>query len=157
MLIRIFDNYQNINQEKIKLFIYFINVPLDFQDYMKKFTTVDPKFIDDFFSLYDQKTTDYDFVIDFDTVVKWLDISKDKSKKTLIESYKKDIDYKIIKYKGKTHGGHNREIIYLTPDCFKQICQSKKGDEMRIQNNNIFIIILVYFLNLLYTFAHLKR
>ena len=68
-------------------------------------------------------------------VVKWLNIQKKKAKETLIRSYKKDIDYKIVKEKKlKGSGGHNKETILLTIQCFKKLCQltkSKKGDEVR--------------------------
>ena len=56
-------------------------------------------------------------------------------KKTLKKSYIKDVDYtisKITKLKGK--GGQTNEIIMLTIDCFKMLCQttkSKKGKEVR--------------------------
>lgn len=107
---------------------------MNFQDYMKKFTTIDPKFIDDFFSLYDQETSDNDFVIDLDIVIKWLGMEKFNFKKTLKSSYIKDVDYEIIKVKSNGRGGQNRETILLTPSCFKKICQltkTKKGDEIR--------------------------
>ena len=42
------------------------------QNYLKKFSTIDDKFIDDFFSLYKYDTKDDEFVIDLDTLVKWL-------------------------------------------------------------------------------------
>jgi len=52
-----------------------------------------------------------------------------------LKSYKKDTDYtikKILPKKGS--GGHNKEKIYISVDCFKKICQltkSKKGNEVR--------------------------
>ena len=36
------------------------------QEYLKKFSSINNKFIDDFFSLYDENTDDTDFVINFD-------------------------------------------------------------------------------------------
>lgn len=77
----------------------------------------------------DQKT------VDLDKVIKWLNIDKSMAKKTLLRSYRKNIDFiikKIVKTKGT--GGHNREIILLTIRCFKKFCQltrSKHGDEVR--------------------------
>ena len=62
-------------------------------------------------------------------------------KNTLIESYNKLIDYKIISYnsllpnqKQKNQGGQNKEIILLTPDCFKMLClrsKTKKAEKVR--------------------------
>ncbi len=39
------------------------------KEYLKKFSSISNKFIDDFFSLYDEKTKEDDFVINFDTIV----------------------------------------------------------------------------------------
>ena len=70
-----------------------------------------------------------------DNVIKWLDIQKHGAKTTLLKSYKKNIDYQIkrvIKKKGT--GGQKREIIIITVNCFKKICQltkSKMGNQVR--------------------------
>jgi phage anti-repressor protein len=106
---------------------------LSLQEYLKKFSSISNKFIDDFFSLYDENTEDDDFVINFDISAKWLNIRKDSLKRTLIESYRKNIDYKITIEKS-TNAGRPKETIYLTPDCFKRLCmltKSSKGEEVR--------------------------
>jgi len=106
---------------------------LSLQDYLKKFSSINNKFIDDFFSLYDENTDDSDFVINFDISAQWLNIRKDSLKRTLIDSYRKNIDYKISVSKN-TNVGRPSETIYLTPDCFKRLCmltKSSKGEEVR--------------------------
>ena len=106
---------------------------LSFKDYIKKFTTVNNKFVDDFFSLQDETTTESDFVIDIDAIAKWLIVRKDSIKKTLLETYRKNIDYKITQNK-MTTAGRPSEKIMLTPDCFKRVCmltKSPKGEEVR--------------------------
>ncbi len=40
------------------------------QEYLKKFSSINNKFIDDFFSLYDENTDDTDFVVNIDAVSK---------------------------------------------------------------------------------------
>ena len=45
---------------------------ITFRDYLKKFSSVSNKFIDDFFSLYNKDTTNDDFVINLDKVAKYL-------------------------------------------------------------------------------------
>ena len=45
---------------------------ISLQEYLKKYSVINNKFIDDFFSLYDRNTTDNDFVINLETVAKWL-------------------------------------------------------------------------------------
>ncbi len=68
-------------------------------DFLKKYSTIPNKFIDDFFTLYDYKTNDNDLIINFDNLCKWLNCRKDVLKKTLDTSYINNVDYsiKIIK------------------------------------------------------------
>ena len=56
---------------------------LSLQEYLKKFSSINNKFIDDFFSLYDENTHDNDFVVNIDAVSKWLNILRGNIKKTL--------------------------------------------------------------------------
>ena len=102
-------------------------------EYLKKYTTISSKFIDDFFSLYDYKTLDTDFVINLETLVKWLGAIKNSLKETLTKSYTKDVDYTVEKDTTKTYGRH-REKIMLTPDCMKRLImlsKTKKAEEVR--------------------------
>jgi len=108
-----------------------MNYQLSLQEYLKKFSSISNKFIDDFFGLYNENTEDNDFVINIDSISIWLKLRKDSIKKTLSETYRKNIDYKISKIDTK---GRPLEVIYLTPDCFKRICmltKSSKGEEVR--------------------------
>ena len=57
---------------------------ISLQDYLKKFSSVSNKFIDDFFGLFNENTKDDDFVIDIDAVSSWLFLRKDSAKKTLL-------------------------------------------------------------------------
>jgi phage anti-repressor protein len=100
---------------------------------VKTHTIISSKFIDDFFSLYDHKTLDSDFVIDLDVLSKWLGGYKSNIKDTLLKSYTKDIDYIVSKSNEKTNG-RPRENILLTPDCMKRLCmlsRTKKAEEVR--------------------------
>jgi phage anti-repressor protein len=97
---------------------------ISLQDYLKKYSTISSSFIDDFFSLYDRNTTEDDFVIDLEILAKWLNSAKGDIKKTLTNTYIKNVDYKIKK--GKTTGGRPSEIIMLTADCFKRLTMSSK-------------------------------
>lgn len=106
---------------------------ISLQDYLKKFSAVNNKFIDDFFGLFNERTKNNDFVIDIDSISKWLNIIRGNIKKTLTESYRQNIDYKIIEQKSTT-AGRPFEKILLTPKCFKHICmltKSPKGKEVR--------------------------
>jgi len=103
------------------------------QNYLKKFSTINDKFIDDFFSLYKYDTKEDEFVIDLNTLVKWLGAIRGSIKETLTNSYTKDIDYKVSRLKeGKN--GRPIETVMLTPDCMKRICmvsRTKKAEEVR--------------------------
>ncbi len=104
---------------------------LSFLDFMKKFSTINNNFLDDFINFYDEKTLSTDIVINIDKVIKWLDIKKHSLKKTLIETYKRNIDYKIERVE---NGIGRKEVILITPDCFKRLCQltkSEQGEEVR--------------------------
>ena len=108
-------------------------------------SNINKKFIIDFFGF--QKKHIYlkykPFVIDLDDVAYWLNAVKGNLKDTIVESYAEMNDYMIIsndllllkqKQNGNSHGGHNKEIILLTSDCFKMLClrsKTKKSEQVR--------------------------
>jgi phage anti-repressor protein/predicted GIY-YIG superfamily endonuclease len=109
---------------------------ISFLDFLKKYSTIPNQFLDDFFKLFNnQSIDDTEKIIDLENVAKWLEVQKHKLKETLQKSYIKDVDYKISRvYKPKGTGGQKKEIIMISIDCFKMICQStksKKGKEVR--------------------------
>lgn len=72
------------------------------------------------------------FVIDLNILATWLKSTKAHLKETLVNSYIRNVDYKIKK--GESTGGRPSEIIMLTPDCFKRLTMSlktKKAEEVR--------------------------
>ena len=104
--------------------------------FLKKYSTLSDEFIDDFYAIYDFDESNVgDFVINLELVTKWLDVRKNKLKKTLLTSYEKNIDWVATKQKqGSKISKSNREIIMLTPDCFKRICllsKTSKGEHVR--------------------------
>ena len=103
------------------------------QQYLKVYSTISTKFIDDFFSLYKLETADTDFVIDLDVVAKWLNSQKYTLKDTLKQSYQLDVDYSVKRIES-TYKGRPKENIMLTPDCFKRLCmlsRTEKAEEVR--------------------------
>ena len=99
---------------------------------------------------YNSKT---DFVIELESIWKWLGFSrKDPAKVVLLKHFKQDIDYKIIKpapatsgvssktapatsgaVLEKQNGGQNKEKILMTINTFKKLClksDTKKADEI---------------------------
>ena len=60
--------------------------------------------------------------------------TKSRLKETLVRTYNKNIDYKVSKEKVGKISKSNKEIILLTPDCFKRLClvsKTKKAEEVR--------------------------
>jgi phage anti-repressor protein len=103
------------------------------QKYLKVYSSINTKFIDDFFSLYKIDTIDTDFVINLDTVSKWLNSHKYTLKDTLTKSYAREVDY-IVKKGTTTEKGRPAETILLTPECFKRLCmlsRTEKAEEVR--------------------------
>ena len=78
-----------------------------------------------FYKILNHQTySNIDKIINIDDVIIWLDIQKHKLKETLIKSYKKGIDYEIKKVtKPKGTCGQKKEIIIISINCFKKICQ----------------------------------
>ena len=77
-----------------------------------------------FFNLYNFQTSQNNFVINLNIIIKWLKTTKGRIKETLTRSYIENIDYKISK--DKSTGGRPSENILITPDCFKRLCMSSK-------------------------------
>ncbi len=79
-----------------------------------------------------------EFPVDFDSCWKWIGYStKQKAKNKLFNNFEESLDYIIllthlVKQKGR--GGHNREEIKLSIDCFKSLgmmAGTEKGKEVR--------------------------
>ena len=106
-----------------------------FKDFLKKYSNLNDEFIEDFNQIYEfNETNNNSHIIDLDIVSKWLETRKRKLKETLVKSYNKDIDYIIKKEKTGKISKTNKEIILLTPDCFKRMCllsRTKKAENVR--------------------------
>lgn len=91
-------------------------------------------FISDFYKIAEEKYDDNDIVIDFDVVVKWLNIRKDNLKKILVDNFNVGSDYtlevkKIIKKDG---GATRKNIIFITSDCFKTLCMISQAKNAKL-------------------------
>jgi hypothetical protein len=76
-----------------------------------------------------------DFVIDLDNVTKWLKTQKKHIKKTLIETYTRDVDYKV-KLRQST-GGRPSEDVLLTQNCFKRLCMLSRTTQAENIRNHL--------------------
>ena len=111
---------------------------MNFKSFLIKYTTINTKFIDDFNNIIKEEYFDYyyDFLIDSELLRKWLKLNIKQDFINIIKKkYKINIDYKLEKIKTSVgSGGHNKEIITLTPEATKKIClstKSKVGDDVR--------------------------
>lgn len=64
--------------------------------------------------------------IPLDKVVVWLNMTRSNVKKTLLRSYKADVDYTV--QLADSTGGRRKEIILLTPMCFKKLCMKSRAE-----------------------------
>jgi phage anti-repressor protein len=102
-------------------------------DFLKTHTKINNEFITDFFSLYKLQDK-YNFSINIEAIAKWLNMTKGHIKDTLTQSYKINIDYKVIKNKPTGKKGKPSETILLTPKCFKIMAmqsRTKKAIQVR--------------------------
>ena len=106
-------------------------------EFLKKYSTLSDDFIDDFGKIYmhdDNDDRNDDFIINLEIICKWLETRKSRLKETLQNTYNKNIDYKVKKEREGKISKSNKEIILLTPDCFKRLCllsRTKKAEEVR--------------------------
>ncbi len=62
-------------------------------DFLKKYSTIDNNFIDDFYSFYDDNKNEYDFIIDLDKMAKCLEVKKEHLKRLLEANFIENQDY----------------------------------------------------------------
>jgi phage anti-repressor protein len=102
-------------------------------EFLKKYSTVNNKFLEDFYNLFDIKDPTK-FCINLEKLILWLNCRKDHIKETLKKTYKKNIDYQILKQVENKTAGKPKEIIMLTANTAKLISMKSKGskaDEVR--------------------------
>ena len=120
------------------------------KQFLKKYSSVPNKFIDELFEMYDENTMPVDMVINLDRVAKWLSVSKFNLIKILRASYKEGIDYEMKQAPNpnkKDPRNNNYKLVLITPDCFKRLCmqsRSKKAEEMRSYFIDIEYVLLKY-------------
>ena len=106
------------------------------EKFLLKYSSVPKKFIDDFFNIAKEEYVDNIPSINLNKVSEWLHIRKDNLKKILIAKFEENFDYVISKVKNTNRptGAAIRDLIMITPDCFKELCmisQTPKAKEVR--------------------------
>ena len=92
------------------------------------YSSINSKFLNDFYKIIREDYIEkyYEFLIDSEILRKWLQINSRRAfNDTIKRTYKKNIDYAIEKIKKSNGGGgHNFEVITLTPEAAKKISLS---------------------------------
>ena len=101
---------------------------MNFEKFINQYSFINSKFVKDFYNIIKEDYIERynEFLIDSEILRKWLQINiKQQFNDTIKKSYKKNIDYTIKKEKkSEGSGGHNLEVITLTPEAAKKICLS---------------------------------
>lgn len=106
-------------------------------DFLKKYSLINSKFIDDFYSFYNEGKNEYDFTIDLQNISFWLDVKKEHLKRLLESNFIKNQDYIETKQtiKGKGRGASNTKTVLLTYTCAKLLCMISKCEKASLIRN----------------------
>lgn len=119
-------------------------IGISLQEYLIRYSGVDPVFISDFIRIQETELTKdyYPFVINMDYVIKWLDINDRKGfRRDLLKNYTNMKDYivldestsKMLMSSKELLKSRNKKIVLLTRESFKKIAirtKSKNGDQV---------------------------
>jgi len=98
--------------------------------FVKKFTSVPERFVEEMFRFYTPTTSQTDPVILLDDVAKWLGAPKRPLYITLSRTYVRGVDYVSEKapnpFRKPGQKSNNYLRVMLTPDCFKRMCMLSK-------------------------------
>jgi len=111
--------------------------------FLKKYSVIDDKFIDDYHTFFDEKADEKAdelfWTINLYDIAKWLDIKEGKLKELLTNNFKEHIDYIIDK--------KNINNLVLSPKCSKLLCMmsgSKKANLIRTYHIDLEKLIIKY-------------
>lgn len=100
-------------------------------DFLKKYSLINEKFIDDFYTFYDEKMNIYDYSIDLEIIAEWLEVRKEHLKRLLFSNFSKNEDFIENKIE---NASTTKIIVLLTYECSKLLCmisKSPKADLIR--------------------------
>lgn len=129
---------KNINETSDCIKISFDNNDVKTTDFLKKYSLIDEKFIDNFYGFYDEGKNEYDFVIDLNNIAFWLEVRKDHLKRLLMSNFINNQDFIISKptMKKKGTGKNNLKIVLLTYTCAKLLCMISKCEKASLVRNH---------------------
>jgi phage anti-repressor protein len=105
-------------------------------EFLKKHSLINSKFIDDFYSFYDEGQNEYDYTIDLEKLAYWLQLRKDNLKVLLDSNFDENEDYVILDKpsngKGMGYGKNNRKPIMLRYTCAKELCMISRSPKSSV-------------------------
>ena len=103
------------------------------EDFIIKRSNIPKDFLIDFFNLGGDTYGDTYKNINFDDIVKWLNVQKNHLKRLLVANFKIMDDYteKKVLIKNNKRGANYVSKIMLTPDCFKELCMLSKSEKSK--------------------------
>jgi len=103
------------------------------EDFIIKRSNIPKKFLQDFFNLGGDSYGDTYKNINFDDIVKWLNVQKNHLKRLLTNNFVILDDYteEKILVKNKKRGANYVSKIMLTPDCFKELCMLSQTEKAK--------------------------
>jgi phage anti-repressor protein len=115
--------------EKNKLPVLDNKVSISLKDFLKKYTAISSKFIDEYYKFYEACEKDV-FGIDLADIIKYLNIvSEEKFYIRFKENYKEHFDYNVIETGNAARQGAKLKIYKCTFDTFQKICMRSKSDK----------------------------
>jgi phage anti-repressor protein len=101
---------------------------MSFSDFLLKYTTINTRFIQDYSHIFNENYNPNNIIINSEILRKWLKLSQKQKYETFIKNnYRLNIDYNINKNNTYEHGGHNKNIITITPNTAKHICMVSRS------------------------------
>ena len=105
-------------------------------DFLKRHSLINSKFIDDFYSFYDDGKNEYDYTIDLDKLAFWLEVRKDHLKTLLESNFSENDDYIILDKqkngKGMGIGKNNVKTVMLRYTCAKELCMISRSEKSSV-------------------------
>ena len=121
------------------------------EEFILQRSNISKKFLHDFFNITGEKYNDNVVSINFDTIIKWLEVEKQNLKRLLVNNFTENIDYteeKIKVMNKNKHGANYVSKIMITPETFKDICMislTAKAKEVRMYYKTVEKILIDYY------------
>jgi phage anti-repressor protein len=110
---------------------YSNNITMKITEFLKSHSLIDNKFIDDFYSFYDENKNEFDYTINLEKLAYWLEIQKSHLMRLLESNFMDGEDYiildKLENGKGLGTGKNNKKIVMLRYTCAKELCMISKS------------------------------